>query len=88
MLYKAGETWINGEMNGCSKCKCVTKPGSKSLGFIECIKPSCPRLNCVQQVYPKGIFITNFAFNILFLHPVHIIYNLFHVYKFDLRKNG
>jgi len=54
MLYKAGETWsLNGEMNGCAKCKCVVKSGSKQIGFIECIKPNCPQLNCAQQVYPK-----------------------------------
>ena len=59
MLYKAGETWsLNGEMNGCAKCKCVAKSGSRQLGFIECIKPNCPKLNCVQQVYPKGTFVS------------------------------
>eukprot|EP00795_Rhopilema_esculentum_P016435 gene16435-7846_t len=54
MLYKAGETWLGGKANSCSKCKCVVKPESSAIGYIECTKPSCPKLNCVQQVFPKG----------------------------------
>ena len=52
MLYKKGEKWSNGDLNGCSKCKCVAKSAMK--GVIECTKPTCPRLNCAFKVYPRG----------------------------------